>query len=81
MRTANQGGSPWLEELALILIVSSLLMTSAVSAQNTGFSQDEIAIRKAAESYVAAYNSGDASAVASHWSRNGAYLYPDRRRG
>ena len=59
--------------VALILIVSSIFMVFSVYAENTGLSQDEIAIRKALESYVAAYNSGDASAVASHWSRDGAY--------
>ena len=59
--------------VALILIVSSIFMVFSVYAENTGQSQDEIAIRKALESYVAAYNSADASAVASHWSRDGAY--------
>jgi uncharacterized protein (TIGR02246 family) len=47
-------------------------MVFRVSA-DTGPNQDETALRKAVESYVAAYNSGDASAVASHWSRNGVY--------
>ena len=59
--------------VALILIVSSILMVFAAYAQTTGLSQDETAIRKAIESYVAAYNSGDAPAVASNWSRDGSY--------
>jgi len=56
------------------LMVSSILIVSGALAETTGPSQDEIAIRKAIESYVAAYNSGDASAAASHWSREGSYL-------
>ena len=62
------------EEIALGLIISSILMVSGVSAESTGLSQDEMAIRKAVESYVDAYNRADASAIASHWSRNGSYL-------
>jgi uncharacterized protein (TIGR02246 family) len=61
------------KRVALILIVSSIFMVFSVYAENTGMSQDETAIRKAIESYVAAYNSGDAPAVASHWSRDGSY--------
>ncbi|MGO9572608.1 MAG: YybH family protein, partial [Desulfomonilaceae bacterium] len=60
--------------VALGLIISSILMASGVNAKDTGFSQDEIAVRKAIESYVDAYNRGDASAAASHWSRDGSYL-------
>jgi uncharacterized protein (TIGR02246 family) len=60
--------------VALGLIVSSILMVSGVSAENARTSPDEIAIRKSIESYVAAYNRGDASAAASHWSREGSYL-------
>jgi len=58
--------------LALIMIV--ILMVSGVNAENTGISADETTIRKAVESYVEAYNRGDASAAASHWSREGSYL-------
>ncbi len=61
-------------KIALGLIISSILLVSGASAENTGLSQDETAIRKAVESYVDAYNRAEASAVASHWSRNGSYL-------
>ena len=64
------------QRVALILMVSSILMVSGVSAENTGLSQDQIAIRKAIDSFVEAYNRGDASAAASHWSRNGLYVTP-----
>lgn len=60
--------------IALGLIISSILMASGASAENTSFNQDEIAIRKAIESYVETYNRGDASAAASQWSRDGTYL-------
>ena len=60
-------------KVALGLIISSILMVSGVTAENTGLSQDEIAVRKAIESYVETYNRGDASAAASHWSRDGSY--------
>jgi len=55
-------------------MISSILMVCVVSAENTGVNQDEIAIRKTIESYVEAYNNADASAAASHWSREGSYL-------
>jgi hypothetical protein len=57
-----------LGKLTLSLIISSILMVSGVTAENTGLNQDEIAVRKAIESYVETYNRGDASAEASHWS-------------
>jgi len=60
--------------VALGLVISFILMASGVSAEKTGVGQDEVAIRKAIESYVETYNRGDASATASHWSRQGSYL-------
>jgi uncharacterized protein (TIGR02246 family) len=60
-------------KVALGLIISSILMAYGVTAENTGLSQDEIAVRKAIESYVETYNRGDASAAAAHWSRDGSY--------
>lgn len=60
--------------IALGLIVGLISMASGVSAENTGISKDETAVRKAVESYAAAYKRADASAAASHWSRDGSYL-------
>jgi uncharacterized protein (TIGR02246 family) len=60
-------------KVALSIIISSILMVFGVSAENTGFSPDQAAIRKAIESYMDAYNRGDAAAAASHWSRDGQY--------
>ena len=41
--------------------------------------KDEAAIRKTIDSYVAAFNAGDAAALASHWSQDGVHL--DRASG
>ncbi len=60
-------------KVALILMISLVVMVFGVNA-DTGSNQDETAIRKAVESYVASFNGGDASAAASHWSRDGEYL-------
>jgi uncharacterized protein (TIGR02246 family) len=38
------------------------------------------AIRNAVQSYVAAYNRGDAKAVAAHWSQSGEWISPSGRR-
>jgi hypothetical protein len=61
-------------KVALGLIIRSILLVPGVSAEDTVLHHDEIAIRKAIESSVKAYNSGDASAAASYWSREGSYL-------
>jgi uncharacterized protein (TIGR02246 family) len=60
-------------KVALGLIISSILMVSGLSAESTGISPDQTAIRKAIESYMDAYNRGDAAAAASHWSKDGSY--------
>ena len=43
-------------------------------------SPDEAAIRKSVESYVEAFNRGDAAAVASHWSDGGEWISPGGER-
>jgi len=43
-------------------------------------SPDEAAIRAAVESYVAAYNRGDAKAVADHWSETAEWVSPAGKR-
>lgn len=66
--------------VALAMIIGSIILVSGVSAENTGFTQDEIAIRKAIESYGDSYNRGDASAAGAHWSLNGLYIGQDGER-
>lgn len=41
---------------------------------------DELAIRAAVASYVAAFNQGDATAVANHWSDGGTWISPSGER-
>jgi uncharacterized protein (TIGR02246 family) len=60
------------------------VLLSAVLAQAAEKKPDhasaESAIRAAIESYVAAYNRGDAKAVAAHWSDGGEWLSPSGQR-
>ncbi len=60
--------------ILLGLIIGTIMVASGVRAENAGSSQDEMGIRKAVESYVEAFNRGDALAAASHWGREGSYL-------
>jgi uncharacterized protein (TIGR02246 family) len=54
----------------------------ALAAQNEkpAPASDESAIRAAIDSYVAAYNRGDAKAVAAHWSGSGVWVSPSGQR-
>jgi uncharacterized protein (TIGR02246 family) len=60
---------------ALIIAVSA----SAAEQKPKG-GADEKAILAAVESYVIAYNRGDAKAIASHWSESGEWTSPSGRR-
>jgi uncharacterized protein (TIGR02246 family) len=66
------------------LAALSAILVLAVSAQaaekKPKSSADENAIRAAVESYVAAYNRGDAKAVAAHWSESGQWISPSGQR-
>ncbi|MCR4415648.1 MAG: hypothetical protein NUV77_24820, partial [Thermoguttaceae bacterium] len=67
---------------ALLALSSALI--PAVAAQtapktpNRG--SEHNAIQAAVESYVAAYNRGDAKGVASHWSESGHWISPSGQR-
>lgn len=50
--------------------------SSAVCAQTVRQAEDEGAIRKAVEAYVAAFNAGDAKALAALWSPEAVYTNP-----
>jgi uncharacterized protein (TIGR02246 family) len=56
------------------ILVVSLAATAAEAQQK--LAPDEAGIREAVLSYVAAFNRGDAAAVASHWSDDGEYVSP-----
>ncbi len=51
-------------------------LTSAIGAEGEGQTADEAAIRKAVESYVVAFNQGDAKALAAMWSPEAVYTNP-----
>ena len=51
-------------------------LASAVWAEDDRQAADEAAIRKAVESYVAAFNQGDAKALAAMWSPEAVYTNP-----
>jgi uncharacterized protein (TIGR02246 family) len=56
------------------ILVVALAATTAQAQQKPA--PDEAGIREAVQSYVEAFNRGDASAVASHWSDDGEYVSP-----
>jgi uncharacterized protein (TIGR02246 family) len=64
--------------IVTVLLVS---VTAVVSAQEKN--EDEAAIRQAIDSYVKAFNQGDAKALAVHWTEQGRFLTPagDELRG
>jgi uncharacterized protein (TIGR02246 family) len=66
----------------LVVIAALVMLTScAQSAEKKADStSDEDAIRATVESYVAAYNCGDAKAVAAHWSDSGEWTSPAGQR-
>jgi uncharacterized protein (TIGR02246 family) len=61
--------------LAVVLVARAADPTSSKS--NTSEAADRAAIRAVADAYVAAYNRGDAKAVAGYWSENGQWINPD----
>jgi uncharacterized protein (TIGR02246 family) len=58
--------------LAFLFAVSSFALASA----DDNRAQNEAAIRKTIESYVAAYNRGDAKTLAGHWTKDGSFVVP-----
>ena len=65
----------------LTVTAAVLLSCQVAIAQRPNRSAaDEAAIRKAVQSYVAAFGRGDAAAVASHWSEQGVYVSPAGQR-
>ena len=68
--------------LAAAVTLATLMVATSVRAAETkpDSSADENAIRAAVESYVNAYNRGDAKAVAAHWSESGEWISPSGQR-
>lgn len=68
-----------------LCLPTAVLCAVAVTARGgetapPGGNPEEAAIRAAVESYVAAYNRGDAAAVAAHWSDSGEWIDPSGQR-
>ena len=58
----------------LTLVILFAVGTQAAAAD--AVSPDEAAVRKAVASYVNAFNSADAKAVAAHWTQSGEFVTP-----
>lgn len=58
---------------ACLFFCSVAIANSADEARPAG---DEAAIRKSIESYVDAFNHGDAATLSKHWSEKGVYVHP-----
>ena len=65
-----------MKRVMLTLAVMAWGLTSAIGAETDRQAEDEAAIRKAVESYVAAFNQGDAKALAGLWSPEAVYTNP-----
>lgn len=66
-----------LKRFALCLATASVVVGSHLRAQETDkATANEAEIKGSIESYVAAFNRGDADAVATHWSENGEFVTP-----
>ncbi|HMK35271.1 MAG TPA: SgcJ/EcaC family oxidoreductase [Desulfomonilaceae bacterium] len=66
--------------LALFIIIA-VLNAGPILAQNTGTdAKEETAIRRGVESYVQAFNQGDAKAFAGFWADNAEYITPSGER-
>src|SRR5256885_1862091 len=61
---------------ACVLFVSAVL-TLATNTTRADQAEDEAAIRKSDEAYVAAYNNLDAKAIAGMWSPEAVYVDPE----
>ncbi len=67
--------------LSLFVVAAFLLrICSAAEAEKPAAGTEESAIRATIDSYVAAYNRGDAKAVAAHWSESGEWISPAGQR-
>ena len=69
-----------MSRIALMVALAVLACRPTVAAEPERRVSDEATIRKAVKSYVAAFNRGDAKAVAGHWSGQGVYVDPSGRR-
>jgi uncharacterized protein (TIGR02246 family) len=77
-RPRVRGARRWAPAVMAAIV---LLAVHAQAAEKTfEDTSDENAIRATVESYIAAYNRGDAKAVAAHWSDSGEWISPSGER-
>ena len=65
-----------MKRVMLTVAMMAWTLASAIGAETDRQAEDEAAIRKAVESYVAAFNQGDAKALAAMWSPEAVYTNP-----
>jgi uncharacterized protein (TIGR02246 family) len=65
-----------MKRVLLTVAMLAWSLASAIGAEADRQAADEAAIRKAVESYVAAFNQGDAKALAAMWSPEAVYTNP-----
>ena len=65
-----------MKRVMLTVAMMAWSLASAIGAEADRQAADEAAIRKAVESYVAAFNQGDAKALAAMWSPEAVYTNP-----
>jgi len=66
-----------MKQILLFTVCLAFLTQAALAAEKNQSTDDEGAVRSAIASYVAAFNKGDAAAVAAHWSKTGEWFDPD----
>ena len=69
-----------MKTILLAVAAFGCLLSQGFAAQPPNRAKDEKAIRASVKSYVAAFNRGNASKLASHWSDDGEYISPDGSR-
>src|SRR5271157_6234332 len=63
--------------LAIVIAVVCVTWAGSATAQKADrYAKEESAIRSGAESYVQAFNQGDAERLASHWAEDAEYTLP-----
>jgi uncharacterized protein (TIGR02246 family) len=72
-RTTSSGSI----KLAIVIAVVCVTWAGSAIAQKADrYAKEEAAIRSGAESYVQAFNKGDAESLASHWAEDAEYILP-----
>jgi uncharacterized protein (TIGR02246 family) len=66
--------------MSVVLFSVAAVQAADKKAKNAGSGSDESAIRATVQSYVDAYNRGDAKAVAAHWGESSEWISPSGQR-